>query len=65
LSLGGLLFSEGKWRGSRSGEERRWGLGAGRTAEKEICGQEVLSGKNNLFYFLFYFTLLILFYFIF
>ena len=41
LFLRGLLFSQGKLIGSRSGEERRWGLGAGRTAGKGIHSQEV------------------------
>ena len=42
ISLGGLLFSEGKWRSSGSGGERRLGELAGRGGAKAILYESTL-----------------------
>lgn len=43
ISLGGLFFPKGKWKGSRPGEEG--GRGAGRRGGRGGCSQYVLHER--------------------
>jgi hypothetical protein len=52
ILLGSLLFSEGKWRSSECGRDRRWKGRTGRSWERGNCGEDLLYERRTKFYML-------------
>jgi hypothetical protein len=48
ISLGSLLFSEGRQRGQEFWGERRWGAESRRGERRGTCGQDVLYERKFL-----------------